>query len=44
MGIAGIHPGPNLSKRHPAHQIYPYLLRNITASAPNQIWGIEPTL
>ena len=43
MGIAGIHPGPNLSKRHAAHQIYPYLLRNVTASAPNHIWGIDIT-
>src|SRR6266567_521708 len=25
MGIAGIHPGPNLSKRNIAHAIYPYL-------------------
>ena len=41
MGIMAIYPGPNLSKR--AHQagIYPYLLRNITASAPNHIWGID---
>jgi putative transposase len=43
MGMAGIHPGPNLSKRHAAHHIYPYLLRNITASAPNHIWGIDIT-
>jgi putative transposase len=43
MGIMAIYPGPNLSKR--AHQagIYPYLLRNITASAPNHIWGIDIT-
>lgn len=43
MGIAGIHPGPNLSKRHAAHAIYPYLLRHITASSPNHIWGIDIT-
>ncbi len=43
MGLMAIYPGPNLSKR--AHQagIYPYLLRNITASAPNHIWGIDIT-
>ena len=37
MGLMAVHPGPNLSKR--AHQaaIYPYLLRNITASAPNHV-------
>jgi len=43
MGIAGICPGPNLSKRNAAHQVYPYLLRQITASYPNHIWGIDIT-
>jgi putative transposase len=43
MGIAGIHPGPNLSKRNLAHHIYPYLLRNVTAQTPNHIWGIDIT-
>lgn len=43
MGLAGICPGPNLSKR--AHQaaIYPYLLRDVRAERPNQIWGIDIT-
>ncbi|MBX3001388.1 MAG: transposase [Caldilineaceae bacterium] len=41
MGIAGVCPGPNLSKRNQAHAIYPYLLRNVTATYPNHIWGIE---
>jgi putative transposase len=43
MGLAAIYPGPNLSKR--AHQaaIYPYLLGNITANAPNHIWGLDIT-
>jgi putative transposase len=43
MGIAGIHPGPNLSKRNLAHAIYPYLLRHVTASSPNHVWGIDIT-
>lgn len=43
MGIAGIAPGPNTSKPAPEHKIYPYLLRNITASYPNHIWGIDIT-
>jgi putative transposase len=43
MGLAAIYPGPNLSKR--AHQaaIYPYLLRNVTASTCNHVWGIDIT-
>ena len=32
MGIAAIYPGPNLSKRHAEHQIYPYLLRGVSAA------------
>ena len=43
MGIAGIAPGPNLSKPSPEHPIYPYLLRNVTSSYPNHIWGIDIT-
>src|SRR6266508_983701 len=43
MGIAGIAPGPNTSKPTPGHKIYPYLLRNVTASHPNHIWGVDIT-
>ena len=43
MGIAGIAPGPNTSKAVPEHAIYPYLLRNVTATRANHIWGIDIT-
>lgn len=43
MGIAGIVPGPNLSKRASQHRVYPYLLRGVTAKAPNHIWGCDIT-
>ena len=43
MGIAGISPGPNLSKRSLEHKIYPYLLRGLEISRPNQVWGIDIT-
>jgi putative transposase len=43
MGIAGICPGPNLSKRNAAHQVYPYLLGQVTAAYPNHIWGVDIT-
>ena len=43
MGIAGICPGPNLSHRNQGQQIYPYLLRQVTAAYPNHIWGIDIT-
>lgn len=43
MGIAGIHPGPNLSKRNKAHHTYPYLLRNLDITRPNQVWSVDLT-
>jgi len=43
MGIAGIAPGPNLSKRLTEHRVYPYLLRDLTAHHPNHIWGCDIT-
>lgn len=43
MGIAGVSPGPNLSKCHPGHKVYPYLLRGLSINQPNQVWGIDIT-
>jgi putative transposase len=43
MGLAGICPGPNLSKRVHQAGIYPYLLRDVRAERPNHIWGIDIT-
>lgn len=43
MGIAGICPGPNLSKKWQDQQIFPYLLRHLTIDHPNQVWGIDIT-
>ena len=43
MRLAGICPEPNLSRPAPGHQIYPYLLRSVTASYPNHVWGLDIT-
>jgi putative transposase len=43
MGLAAICPGPKLSQAAPGHKIYPYLLRQVTASYPDHIWGIDIT-
>ena len=43
MGLVAIFPGPNLSKPAPGHKIYPYLLRNVTASYCNHVWGVDIT-
>ena len=41
MGIETIYPRPNLSKPHPGHKIYPYLLRNLKINRVNQVWGTD---
>jgi putative transposase len=43
MGLVAIFPGPRLSQPAPGHKVYPYLLRNVTASYPDHIWGIDIT-
>lgn len=43
MGLQAIYPRPNLSKRRLEDKVYPYLLKNITASYPNHVWGIDIT-
>ena len=43
MGLAGMAPGPNTSRAHPEHQVYPYLLRGVSITRPNQVWGTDIT-
>ncbi|WP_156130616.1 IS3 family transposase [Paenibacillus durus] len=43
MGIMAIFPGPNLSKRDLQHRIYPYLLRKLSITAPDQVWSVDIT-
>lgn len=43
MGIQAIHPKPNLSKPDKQHEVYPYLLRELPITHPNQIWGTDIT-
>ena len=43
MGIEAIYRKPNLSQRHPAHKIYPYLLRNMTIDRVHQVWSCDIT-
>lgn len=43
MDLVALGPRPNLSKPHPGHKVYPYLLRNVTACYPNHVWGIDIT-
>ncbi len=41
MGLHAVYPKPNLSKRHTAHKVFPYLLRNLVITKPNQVWAID---
>ena len=43
MGIETIYQKPNLSKPHPGHKIYPYLLRNLKINRVNQVWSTDIT-
>jgi len=43
MGIEALYRKPNTSKRHAAHPIYPYLLRDLTIDQPNQVWATDIT-
>jgi putative transposase len=43
MGIEALYPKRNLSKPHPDHKIYPYLLRNKVIREINQLWGADIT-
>ena len=43
LGLAGMAPGPNTSRAHPAHKIYPYLLRGVPVVRPNQVWSTDVT-
>lgn len=45
LGLQAVYPKPNTSKPGvgTGHQVYPYLLRNVTASYPNHIWGTDIT-
>lgn len=43
LDLVGMAPGPNTSKPHPQHKIFPYLLRGVDISRPNQVWSTDIT-
>src|ERR671921_1340422 len=43
MGIEALYRKPNTSKPAPGHQIYPYLLRKLSVTKPNQVWAMDIT-
>ena len=43
MGIEAIYRKPHLSKPHPGHTVYPYLLRNLAITEANSVWCSDIT-
>ena len=43
MGLTAIMPGRHTTKRNKAHKTYPYLLRNLKVTRPNQVWATDIT-
>ena len=43
MGIEALYRKPNTSKPAPGHKIYPYLLRKLPVTRPNQAWAMDIT-
>ncbi len=43
MGIAALYRKPGTSKKHPGHEVYPYLLRGLNINRANQVWALDTT-
>ena len=43
MGIEALYRRPNTSRAHPAHPVYPYLLRELSIERSNQVWTLDIT-
>ena len=43
MGLQAMYPKKNLSWRNKQHKVYPYLLRDLKITHPNQVWSTDIT-
>jgi len=43
IGIQALYRKPRTTSKHPDHKIYPYLLRNLAITRPNQVWAMDIT-
>jgi len=43
MGVEALYRKPKTTQRHPEHTVYPYLLRHLAVTRPNQVWAMDIT-
>ncbi len=43
MGLEAIYPKPRTTTSDPEHKVYPYLLRDLVITRPNQVWSADIT-
>jgi putative transposase len=43
MGLEAIYQAPRTSTPHPAHRVYPYLLKGLAIERPNRVWCADIT-
>ncbi|GJL52861.1 MAG: transposase [Nitrospirales bacterium] len=43
MRLEALYRKPRTTQRHPCHQVYPYLLRDLTVTHANQVWAMDIT-
>jgi putative transposase len=43
MGVETIYPKPRMREPHPAHRVYPYVLRGVPITRVNQVWSTAST-
>lgn len=43
MRLVPIYQEPKTSQKHPEHKVYPYLLRGLAITRPNQVWCTDIT-
>jgi putative transposase len=41
MGLETIYRSPRTTVPHPEHKVYPYLLRDVEVTRPNQVWAAD---
>jgi putative transposase len=43
MGVEPLYRRPRTTRKHPGHQVYPYLLRGLAIERANQVWAMDIT-